>query len=930
MSLSAAIPLANSIVEFLRLASHVIEVGRANNDAEWHKLAAHCQTINSSMRVTEGCLTQDEHALENLGYRCRKVSDDLLLRLHKLAPAERESSTKDVLIKEDIETLAIRISEFQSELEMNVVPFLRAAINPQLETLPALDTELSQLIHSASGNLSLLSKRFDAQDAPMKTQSHGLLHQLDPTPVDHASLDDTLPDPSNPIWAGKTNIIQDFILDGLAFTSMKDREEQVAEAHHDTFGWIFQDVNGPGGSFRRWLNSDDQGGLYWINGKAGSGKSTLMRFIYDHPTTTEQLRVWAGAKPLAMAGFFFWTSGSPEQRSQTGLVRYLLFQLLQQHRELIPTVFAELWKSCWNATTKERIQMSLAWSLAQLMESLKLLLRHASRKTRICLFIDGLDEFDGDHKEIIQLFRDIVNSDTKVCLSSRPWLVFEASFDSIPSLRLQDLTFNDMARYVNDNLRKDARIRRILKKEPSVELVSELAKRADGVFLWVTLVTGILVKQFEAGDTVSHLSRRLRILPTDLDDLFRYMLFDARDASEIKDMSQVFQLIRAREVVSDFTRNDNSASLTIYALALADEESLKLALKVPIQRVSDEELLELCQQTKDRLSGCCAGLLEVHEKHDSNNNIRFVGEDDQADSSLVACGKVNYIHRTVRDFIMSPGVWNDLLQYSGDFDAHLWHLGSCVLQLKLRFVEPKRHRRLDEWWPDIVVAMTHARYVERDWQIGTMLLDELNKTMDWYWLKRGTGDDNWARNTFWTYEMRGKMVFHDPFLSLATKFGLVHYVDAKLATGEFGYKGGIPLLTYATEYLFNRRQSIYPLSSPDLVAVLLKHGADPNLHYPGLASKDETPWLSTLKHARQAYRLGWFTYYDTSTRWVDALRLLIEHGADPNAFISETMKDPAVNVAQLIDLILTRFGSKDVYDLRETLMEHLKETTRLV
>jgi hypothetical protein len=54
------------------------------------------------------------------------------------------------------------------------------------------------------------------------------------------------------------------------------------------------------------------------------------------------------------------------------------------------------------------------------------------------------------------------------------------------------------------------------------------------------------------------------------------------------------------------------------------------------------------------------------------------------------------------------------------------------------------------------------------------------------------------------------------------------------------------------------------------------------------------------------------------------MRLLIEYGADLNAFIPETIKDPAVNVSQLIGLILTRFGSKDVYDLRETLMEHPK------
>ncbi len=61
------------------------------------------------------------------------------------------------------------------------------------------------------------------------------------------------------------------------------------------------------------------GPLYWINGKPGSGKSTLMRFLFAHEMTKKQLEAWAGdGVPVVRAGFFFWTSGSREQRSQTG------------------------------------------------------------------------------------------------------------------------------------------------------------------------------------------------------------------------------------------------------------------------------------------------------------------------------------------------------------------------------------------------------------------------------------------------------------------------------------------------------------------------------------------------------------------------------------------------------------------------------------
>lgn len=43
---------------------------------------------------------------------------------------------------------------------------------------------------------------------------------------------------------------------------------------------------------------------YWINGKAGSGKSTLMKFILEHDKLYESLRKWAGSSTLLILNFF--------------------------------------------------------------------------------------------------------------------------------------------------------------------------------------------------------------------------------------------------------------------------------------------------------------------------------------------------------------------------------------------------------------------------------------------------------------------------------------------------------------------------------------------------------------------------------------------------------------------------------------------------
>jgi ABC-type molybdenum transport system ATPase subunit/photorepair protein PhrA len=45
-----------------------------------------------------------------------------------------------------------------------------------------------------------------------------------------------------------------------------------------------------GDSFVDWLEKGD--GIYWINGKGGSGKSTLVNYVTTDSRTTASLNVW--------------------------------------------------------------------------------------------------------------------------------------------------------------------------------------------------------------------------------------------------------------------------------------------------------------------------------------------------------------------------------------------------------------------------------------------------------------------------------------------------------------------------------------------------------------------------------------------------------------------------------------------------------------
>jgi hypothetical protein len=68
-------------------------------------------------------------------------------------------------------------------------------------------------------------------------------------------------------------------------------DTEIKEEEKTRFGDLEHDysVREP---FLHWLSAGN--GIFHISGKLGSGKSTLMKFLCDHPRTTTELQKWAG------------------------------------------------------------------------------------------------------------------------------------------------------------------------------------------------------------------------------------------------------------------------------------------------------------------------------------------------------------------------------------------------------------------------------------------------------------------------------------------------------------------------------------------------------------------------------------------------------------------------------------------------------------
>ena len=208
------------------------------------------------------------------------------------------------------------------------------------------------------------------------------------------------------------------ILNSLCFKSMMVRHSKIAEAHKGTFDWIFNSSELPSTDprsnvkFINWLRRGE--GTYWISGKPGSGKSTLMKYLYDHKETRELLHQRALPDTLVTGSYFSWSAGTDMQKSQEGLLQSLLLQILEQCPDLIPNVCVERWSFVDDHVSKD-------WTLSELLCTFSRLLSQTYMSTRFCFFVDGLDEYDGDHFNIIEALELLIASQkVKLCLSSRP------------------------------------------------------------------------------------------------------------------------------------------------------------------------------------------------------------------------------------------------------------------------------------------------------------------------------------------------------------------------------------------------------------------------------------------------------------------------------------------------------------------------------
>ncbi|KAM7191769.1 hypothetical protein V8F33_008736 [Rhypophila sp. PSN 637] len=569
------------------------------------ELAANIKSSQAALRTSGG-----QENLDRVCADCMTISDQLLAHLQRLKVPEDANhrrwkscrqALKSVWSKDEIDAMAKRLSTLREELTTEILVATShslAALSASSDaSLRGIDGNIQSLLTIASkadersGDVAIRTA-VEALTEVQTSEFRRLCHQFVVSGNELRAISNrskkAICDRFDAFSAERAAVVESdtekrvaqvrvSILNSLRFDGMEHRFESIAKPHEKTFHWIFQDPKQhqkPWSNFFQWLEHEP--GVYWLHGKPGSGKSTLLSYIVQNRRTGRYLHNWAANARLIQGSFFFWNSGSLEQRSHQGLYRTLLYEMLAKAPDLLPK----------------------------------------SQSTAV-LFIDGLDEAEGDAQEIAEFIHDLSekSSNVKFCVSSRPWPVFETIFDESPPLRLQDLTRDDIKTFVTDRLWVNKSIQRLLKHEPGTlpALANEIAKRASGVFLWVSIVVKSLTRGIRDGDSLAMLWRRVEELPADMESLYLHILNSIQQRYP-EESSQIFQMFRA---------SGNTLDVLTLSLALRSpihHHQAMICDLAPLSRLVDSRFtafLDGVMGSATRfLNSRCQGLLEVADCFD--------------------------------------------------------------------------------------------------------------------------------------------------------------------------------------------------------------------------------------------------------------------------------------------------------------------------
>lgn len=290
----------------------------------------------------------------------------------------------------------------------------------------------------------------------------------------------------------------------------------------DSYIWILSNAE-----FLRWQNSHN-GGILWIKGDPGKGKTMLLCGLID------ELQADGATRPY----YFFCQASNSRLNSATKVLCSLVYSIACEDEQALSYVMEK-----YKHAGKELFSNINAWSaLSQIMAHILL---NVSLKDKVFI-IDGLDECVTDLAPLLDFIAQAPGlSEARWIVSSRNWPTIEEKLNASPkklplSLELNEQSISDAVRVYIQHKVNQLAISKGLEDDSRGALQAYLTNNANGTFLWVSLVC---TKLSDGEVRKRHLPDLMKAFPPGLVPLYGRMMAQVCNSIDADLCIQVLEMI---------------------------------------------------------------------------------------------------------------------------------------------------------------------------------------------------------------------------------------------------------------------------------------------------------------------------------------------------------------------------------------------------
>lgn len=232
-----------------------------------------------------------------------------------------------------------------------------------------------------------------------------------------------------------------------------------------------------------WADGQDERGVFWLNGLAGTGKSTVARTVarkyYEEKRLAASFFFSRGGGDVGHAGKFV-TSIAVQLAHSVPAARRHIRDAVAEHSDIL------------NQSLRDQWQHLVLCPLSKLHKSEQELETYT-------IVVDALDECDSDNniRFIVQLLADVrpllTGIRLRVFLTSRPEVPIRHGFGQIGYTEHKDVVLHDISPsivdhdielFLNDQFER-IRVERCLRAGwPGAATILQLVQSASGLFIW--------------------------------------------------------------------------------------------------------------------------------------------------------------------------------------------------------------------------------------------------------------------------------------------------------------------------------------------------------------------------------------------------------------------------------------------------------------